>query len=81
MKNRKISTLKKIFEALYDLIVIIIVLISFVYLLGFVGLSVVEYTTTHPIRTAVACCCFGVVLMALDTIHDKQRQATTRRCK
>ena len=75
---------KKIIKFLNSLALLGATLTSLLYLLYIIATSVITYLHNRPIRTAVLCLAFGVIMMALDTIEDnKKKQAQTRanRCK
>ena len=78
---RKIKRIVKIIDRL---VLLGATLTSLLYILYIVAISVITYLHNRPIRTAVLCLAFGVIMMALDTIEDnKKKQAQTRanRCK
>ena len=73
---------KKIIKFLNGLALLGATLTSLLYILYIVAISVITYLHNRPIRTAVLCLAFGVVMMVLDTIEDnKRRQARAKRCK
>lgn len=75
---------KKIIKFLNKLALLGATLTSILYMLYIATISVITYLHNRPIRTAVLCLAFGVIMMALDTIEDnKKKQAQTRanRCK
>ena len=76
--------IKRIVKIINKLALLGATLTSLLYILYIVAISVITYLHNRPIRTAVLCLAFGVIMMALDTIEDnKKRQAQTRanRCK
>ena len=76
--------IKRIIKVINKLILLGATLTSILYMLYIATISVVTYLHNRPIRTAVLCLAFGVIMMALDTIEDnKKKQAQTRanRCK
>ena len=76
--------IKRIIKVINKLILLGATLTSLLYLLYIITISVITYLHNRPIRTAVLCLAFGVIMMALDTIEDnKKKQAQTRanRCK
>ena len=76
--------IKRIVKVLNSLALLGATLTSLLYILYIVAISVITYLHNRPIRTAILCLAFGVVMMALDTIEDnKKKQAQTRanRCK
>ena len=78
---RKIKRIVKIIDRL---VLLGATLTSLLYILYIVATSIILYLYNRPIRTAVLCVAFGVIMMALDTIEDnKKKQAQTRanRCK
>lgn len=75
---------KKIIKFLNSLALLGATLTSLLYFIYIITISVITYLHNRPIRTAVLCVAFGVIMMALDTIEDnKKKQAQTRanRCK
>lgn len=75
---------KKIIKVINKLILLGATLTSILYMLYIATISVITYLHNRPIRTAVLCLAFGIIMMALDTIEDnKKKQAQTRanRCK
>lgn len=73
---------KKIIKFINGLALLGATLTSLLYILYIVAISVITYLHNRPIRTAVLCLAFGVIMMVLDTIEDnKRRQARTNRCK
>ena len=76
--------IKRIVKVLNSLALLGATLTSLLYLLYIITTSVITYLHNRPIRTAVLCLAFGVIMMALDTIEDnkkKQAQARINRCK
>ena len=76
--------IKRIVKVINKLILLGATLTSILYMLYIATISVITYLHNRPIRTAVLCLAFGVIMMALDTIEDnKKKQAQTRanRCK
>ena len=76
--------IKRIIKVINKLILLGATLTSILYMLYIATISVITYLHNRPIRTAVLCLAFGVIMMALDTIEDnKKKQAQTRanRCK
>ena len=70
---------KKIIKIINSLALLGGTLTSLLYILYIVAISVITYLHNRPIRTAVLCLAFGVIMMALDTIEDnKKKQAQTR---
>ena len=75
---------KKIIKFLNSLALLGATLTSLLYFIYIIATSVITYLHNRPIRTAVLCLAFGVIMMTLDTIEDnKKKQAQTRanRCK
>ena len=75
---------RKIIRFINKLALLGATLTSLLYILYIVAISVITYLHNRPIRTAVLCLAFGVIMMALDTIEDnkkKQAQARINRCK
>lgn len=76
--------IKRIVKIINKLALLGATLTSLLYILYIVAISVITYLHNRPIRTAVLCLAFGVIMMVLDTIEDnKRKQAQTRanRCK
>ena len=76
--------IKKIIKFLNGLALLGATLTSLLYFIYIIATSVITYLHNRPIRTAVLCLAFGVIMMALDTIEDnkkKQAQARANRCK
>ena len=76
--------IKRIIKVINKLILLGATLTSILYMLYIATISVITYLHNRPIRTAVLCLAFGVIMMALDTIEDnkkKQVQARANRCK
>lgn len=76
--------IKRIVKIINKLALLGATLTSLLYILYIITTSVIIYLHNRPIRTAVLCLAFGVIMMALDTIEDnKKKQAQTRanRCK
>ena len=73
---------KKIIKFINKLALLGATLTSILYMLYIATISVITYLHNRPIRTAVLCLAFGVIMMALDTIEDnKKKQARAKRCK
>ena len=76
--------IKRIVKVLNSLALLGATLTSLLYFIYIIATSVITYLHNRPIRTAVLCLAFGVIMMALDTIEDnkkKQAQARINRCK
>ena len=76
--------IKRIVKVLNSLVLLGATLTSLLYFIYIIATSVITYLHNRPIRTAILCLAFGVIMMALDTIEDnKKKQAQTRanRCK
>lgn len=76
--------IKRIIKVINKLILLGATLTSILYMLYIATISVITYLHNRPIRTAVLCFAFGVIMLALDTIEDnkkKQAQARANRCK
>lgn len=74
--------IKRIVKVLNSLALLGATLTSLLYILYIISTSVITYLYNRPIRTAVLCLAFGVIMMALDTIEDnKKKQARANRCK
>ena len=76
--------IKRIVKIINKLALLGATLTSLLYILYIISTSVITYLHNRPIRTAILCLAFGVIMMALDTIEDnKKKQAQTRanRCK
>lgn len=73
---------RKIIRFIKKLALLGATLTSLLYILYIVAISVITYLHNRPIRTAVLCLAFGVIMMALDTIEDnKKKQTRANRCK
>lgn len=74
--------IKRIIKVINKLILLGATLTSILYMLYIATISVITYLHNRPIRTAVLCLAFGVIMMTLDTIEDnKKKQARAKRCK
>lgn len=74
--------IKRIIKVINKLILLGATLTSILYMLYIATISVITYLHNRPIRTAVLCLAFGVIMMALDTIEDnKKKQARAKRCR
>lgn len=76
--------IKKIVKFIKSLALLGATLTGILYMLYIATISVITYLHNRPIRTAVLCLAFGVIMMTLDTIEDnKRRQAQTKanRCR
>lgn len=74
--------IKRIIKVINKLILLGATLTSILYMLYIATISVITYLHNRPIRTAVLCLAFGIIMMALDTIEDnKKKQARAKRCK
>ena len=76
--------IKRIVKVLNSLALLGATLTSLLYFIYIIVISMYNYLYNRPIRTAVLCLAFGVIMMALDTIEDnkkKQAQARINRCK
>ena len=74
--------IKRIITVINKLILLGVTLTSILYMLYIATISVITYLHNRPIRTAVLCLAFGVIMMALDTIEDnKKKQTRANRCK
>ena len=76
--------IKRIVKVLNSLVLLGATLTSLLYFIYIIATSVITYLHNRPIRTAILCLAFGVIMMALDTIEDnkrKQAQARANRCK
>lgn len=56
-------------------------LTSLLYMLYIATISIITYLHNRPIRTAVLCLAFGVIMMALDTIEDNKKKQAQARAK
>ena len=65
---------KKLFDFIKQLALFSATIISIMYFIYIVLISTILYLYNRPIRTAVACMAFGVLLMAMDTIQDNNRR-------
>ena len=76
--------IKKIIKFINRLLLLLATTTSLLYFIYIIIISMYNYLYNRPIRTAVLCGAFGVIMLALDTIEDnKRKQAQTRvnRCK
>ena len=76
--------IKRIVKVLNSLVLLGATLTSLLYFIYIIATSVITYLHNRPIRTAILCLAFGVIMFTLDTIEDnKKKQAQTRanRCK
>ena len=76
--------IKRIIKVINKLILLGATLTSILYMLYIATISVITYLHNRPIRTAILCLAFGVIMFTLDTIEDnkkKQAQARANRCK
>lgn len=76
--------IKKIVKFIKSLALLGATLTSLLYLLYIITISAITYLHNRPIKTAVLCLAFGVIMMALDTIEDnkkKQAQVKANRCR
>ena len=73
---------KKIIKFLNKLALLGATLTSLLYFIYIIVISMYNYLYNRPIRTAVLCLAFGVIMLALDTIEDnKKKQTRANRCK
>ena len=82
-RYKKIS-IKKIIRFINRLLLLLATTTSLLYFIYIIIISMYNYLYNRPIRTAVLCLAFGVIMMAFDTIEDnKKKQAQTRanRCR
>lgn len=76
--------IKKIIKFINRLLLLLATTTSLLYFIYIIIISMYNYLYNRPIRTAVLCGAFGVIMLALDTIEDnKRKQAQTRvnRCR
>ena len=76
--------IKKIIKFINRLLLLLATTTSLLYFIYIIIISMYNYLYNRPIRTAVLCLAFGVIMMALDTIEDnkkKQTQARANRCR
>ena len=76
--------IKRIVKVLNSLALLGATLTSLLYFIYIIVISMYNYLYNRPIRTAILCLAFGVIMFTLDTIEDnKKKQAQTRanRCK
>ena len=76
--------IKKIVKFIKSLALLGATLTSLLYFIYTIVISMYNYLYNRPIRTAVLCGAFGVIMLALDTIEDnkkKQAQARANRCR
>ena len=82
-RYKKIS-IKKIIRFINRLLLLLATTTSLLYFIYIIIISMYNYLYNRPIRTAVLCGAFGVIMIALDTIEDnkkKQAQVKANRCK
>lgn len=82
-RYKKIS-IKRIVKLINRLLLLGATLASLLYFIYIIVISMYNYLYNRPIRTAVLCLAFGVIMMALDTIQDnktRQAQAKANRCR
>lgn len=74
--------IKRIIRFIDRLVLLGATLTSLLYFIYIIVISMYNYLYNRPIRTAVLCGAFGVIMLALDTIEDnKRKQARAKRCK
>ena len=79
---KEIRKIKRIVKVLNKLALLGATLTSLLYFIYIIVISMYNYLYNRPIRTAVLCGAFGVIMLALDTIEDnKKKQARANRCK
>ena len=77
-KYKKIS-IKKIIKFIDSLALLGVTLTSLLYCIYIIVISTYNYLYNRPIRTAVLCGAFGVIMLALDTIEqNKEKQKKTK---
>lgn len=69
---------KNLFNFIKQLALFSATIISIMYFIYIALISIILYLHNRPIRTAVACIAFGVLLMAMDTIQDNNRRKQAR---
>ena len=76
--------IKRIVKIIDRLVLLGATLTSLLYFIYIIVISMYNYLYNRPIRTAILCLAFGVIMFTLDTIEDnkkKQAQARANRCK
>ena len=77
-KYKKIS-IKKIIKFLDRSLLLGATLTSLLYCIYIIVISTYNYLYNRPIRTAVLCGAFGVIMLTLDTIEqNKKKQKKTK---
>ena len=71
-KYKKIS-IKKIIKFINSLALLGATLTSLLYFIYIIVISMYNYLYNRPIRTAVLCGAFGIIMLALDTIENNKR--------
>lgn len=70
---------KKIIKFINSLALLGATLTSLLYFIYIIVISMYNYLYNRPIRTAVLCGAFGVIMLALDTIEqNKKKQKKTK---
>ena len=65
---------KKIIKFLNKLALLGATLTSLLYFIYIIVISMYNYLYNRPIRTAVLCGAFGIIMLALDTIENNKRK-------
>lgn len=70
---------KKIIKFINSLALLGATLTSLLYFIYIIVISMYNYLYNKPIRTAVLCGAFGIIMLALDTIEqNKKKQKKTK---
>ena len=77
-KYKKIST-KKIIKFLDRSLLLGATLTSLLYFIYIIVISMYNYLYNRPIRTAILCGAFGIIMLALDTIEQNKSKKIMRR--
>ena len=77
-KYKKIS-IKKIVKIINKLALLGATLTSLLYFIYIIVISMYNYLYNRPIRTAILCGAFGMIMIALDTIENNKSKKIMRR--
>lgn len=78
MKRYKKISIKRIIKLINRLLLLGLSLASLIYILYIVLVSMMTYLSNRPIKTAVLCGAFGVIMMILDEIEDNKKKQKKR---
>ena len=71
--------IKRIIKVINKLILLGATLTSILYMLYIAIIGVITYLHNRPIRTAILCGAFGMIMIALDTIENNKSKKIMRR--